>query len=94
MSVYYVVRYALSRVESAGDKEELKSKNAAAAVLRRLGTRKHDEESGSDDDRTRRRKEDLVLNEFERTVALGVIAPEDIPVKFEGVSIPSPISEG
>lgn len=77
----------MSRIESAGDKEEIRSKNAAAAVLRRLDTTKHDEESRSDEGRNRRRKEDLVLNEYERVVALGVIAPEDIPVKFEGVSI-------
>lgn len=77
----------MSRIESAGDKEETRSKNAAAAVLRRLDTTKHDDESRSDEGRNRRRKEDLVLNEYERVVALGVIAPEDIPVKFEGVSI-------
>lgn len=77
----------MSRIESAGDKEEIRAKNAAAAVLRRLDTPKHDEESRSDEGRNQRRKEDLVLNEYERIVALGVIAPEDIPVRFEGLYI-------
>lgn len=30
------------------------------------------------------RKEDLVLNQYESQVALEVVAPEDIPVGFEG----------
>ncbi len=86
VSVYYLVRYALSRIESEGDKEQASRKSAAAAVLRRLDTLKQDdEETRSDDSRSRRpRKEDLKLNQYEQTVALDVVAPEDIAVKFEG----------
>ena len=33
-----------------------------------------------------RRKEDLVLNQYENQIAMEVVAPEDIPVGFEGKS--------
>ena len=32
----------------------------------------------------RPRKEDLELNKYEQTIAMEVVAPEDIPVSFEG----------
>lgn len=85
MSVFYLVRYALSRLE---DKDQVTRKSAAAAVLRRLDA-KHakddDEDDETDDGRDRRsRKENLDLNQYEQMVAMDVVAPEDIPVTFEG----------
>ena len=46
-------------------------------------------EDGEDEERDgrlgrRQRKEDLVLNQYEQMVALDVVAPEDIPTRFEG----------
>ena len=32
----------------------------------------------------RPRKEDLVLNQYEQTIAAEVVAPEDIAIKFDG----------
>lgn len=85
MSVYYLVRYALSRLESEGDKEQATRKSAAAAVLRRLDSKNQNEDTTSDDGRSRRpRKEGLVLNQYEQMIALDVVAPEDIAVTFEG----------
>lgn len=67
------------------DKDQAARKSAAAAVLRRLDTRDEDEDTKTDDGRSRRsRKEDLVLNQYEQMVAMDVVAPEDIPVTFEG----------
>lgn len=86
VSAYYLVRYALSRLESEGDKEQATRKSAAAAILRRLDIKPHhDEEKNTDDGRARRtRKENLVLNQYENTIAMDVVAPEDIAVTFEG----------
>lgn len=85
VSIYYAVKYALSRVESEGEKEQGKMKAAAAAILRRLDSVDNDEEAQSEDRRNRRpRKEDIVLNQWEQAVAMDIVAPEDIPVTFEG----------
>lgn len=85
VSIYYAVKYTLSRVESDGEKEQGKMKAAAAAILRRLDSADNDEGAGTEDERNRRpRKEDLVLNRWEQAVAMDIVAPEDIPVTFEG----------
>ncbi|MCJ1468892.1 hypothetical protein MMC07_007522 [Pseudocyphellaria aurata] len=86
VSVYYLVRYALSRLESEGDKEQATRKSAAAAVLRRLDSKNQDQDAKSENGTTRRsRKEDMVLNQYEQMVALDVVAPEDIAVKFDDI---------
>ena len=65
-------------------------KAAAAAILRRLDSVDNDEEAQSEDRRNRRpRKEDIVLNQWEQAVAMDIVAPEDIPVTFEGGVIES-----
>ncbi len=80
-SVYYVIRYALNRLDFENDKESVARKSAAAAVLRRLDPHETNGENGR---QRRSRKEDLVLNQYEQMVAMDVVAPEDIPVAFEG----------
>lgn len=83
-SLYYVVRYALNRLDPENDKESIARKSAAAAVLRRLDP--HEAEINGEKVRHRRsRKEDLVLNQYEQMIAMDVVAPEDIPVAFEGI---------
>lgn len=82
--MFYLVRYALSRLE-VEDKDQATRKSAAAAVLRRLDLRNDDDDTKSENGGNRRsRKEDLVLNQYEQMVAMDVVAPEDIPVSFEG----------
>ncbi len=84
-SLYYVVRYALNRLDPENDKDSIARKSAAAAVLRRLDP--HEAETNGEQSRHRKpRKEDLVLNQYEQMVAMDVVAPEDIPVAFEGIS--------
>jgi hypothetical protein len=63
----------------------------AAANLRRLDRRANDdsdsEETGSGRDKSksrRTRKEDLELDQYESQIAMEVVAPEDIPVGFDG----------
>ena len=84
-SFYYLVRYALNRLDLENDKEQATRRNAAAAILRRLDPQDQDEKGNDDGRRKRRsRKEDLVLNQYEQMVAMDVVAPEDIPVAFDG----------
>lgn len=60
-------------------------KAAAAAILRRLDSVDNDEGAQTEDGRNRRpRKEDIVLNQWEQAVAMDIVAPDDIPVTFEG----------
>lgn len=85
VSLYYAVKYTLSRIENDGEREQGKNKAAAAAILRRLDPVGNDEEAKPDDGRNRRpRKEDILLNRWEQAVALDIVAPDDIPVTFEG----------
>ena len=83
--MFYLVRYAFTRIEAQGEYESSIKQSAAAAVLRKLDRPVEDDEEKTDDGPSRRsRKEDLVLNQYEQTVAMDVVAPEDIPVTFEG----------
>ena len=89
-SFYYLVRYALNRLDLENDKEQATRRNAAAAILRRLDPQDQDEKGNDDGRRKRRsRKENLVLNQYEQMVAMDVVAPEDIPVAFDGDSLSS-----
>lgn len=84
-SFYYLVRYALNRLDHENDKEGATRRTAAAAILRRLDPQDQDEKSNGDGQRLQRsRKEDLVLNQYEAMIAMDVVAPDDIPVAFEG----------
>lgn len=84
-SVYYVVRYLTNKINfdpDAEHKEQARIK--AAAILRRLdGPRDPDDQA--DHTQTRRRKEDLVLSQYEQTIAMDVVAPDEIPVSFDDV---------
>lgn len=91
--MYYLVRYALSRLD-VDDKEQANRKSAAAAVLRKLDIVGHDEEAETNTKDRRSRKEDLVLNKYEQLVAMDVVAPDDIPVAFEGDIFPESVQVG
>lgn len=96
VSVYYLARHILSGFPSIADPEKEQHEQArlkAAANLRRLDRNKNDSDDASEEDvkgkkNTNRaaRKEDLVLNQYESQIAMEVVAPEDIPVGFEGSS--------
>lgn len=78
------MRYALSQFHAAEEKEQASRKNAAAAVLRKLD-RNHDEDAPDAGGKSRRvRKEDIQLTQYEQMIAMDVVAPEDIPVAFDG----------
>ena len=79
------MRYVLSRLESNEEKEQVNRKSAAAAVLRRLDPRDEDDRQQDAAALARRpRKEDLALNQYEQMIAMDVVAPDDIPVQFDG----------
>ena len=75
------MNHFLSRLDTEG-KEQTSQKLAAAAILRRLDPQERDVESNEKNRRPR--KEDLVLTRYEQMIAMDVVAPEDIPVSFEG----------
>jgi hypothetical protein len=81
IGVYYLIRYALNRLEPQDEKNR---KLAAKQAMQRLDRR--DQARGQGDHRIR--KEDLVLNQYEQIIASEVIAPEDIPVNFNGLYFP------
>ena len=75
------MNHFFSRLDTEG-KEQTNQKLAAAAVLRRLDPKEKEDDANG---RSRRqRKEDLVLSQYEQMIAMDVVAPEDIPVTFEG----------
>ena len=85
VSIFYIIRYALSRLDNHGEKEEqVNRQSAAAAVLRRLDRPPEEDARGTDGWIARTHKEDLVLNQYEQMIAMDVVAPEDIPVAFDG----------
>jgi hypothetical protein len=92
---YFVIRNLLSRLDpEAQQKEEARAKASAAnrklgAILsgKRRSSRSGDNDSDDEHDSRRRpRIQDLNLNTYEQTIAMEVVAPEEIPVSFEGMS--------
>lgn len=88
------MRNILARLDpEAQQKEEAKRK--ASAANRKLGAilsnkAREGYESDSEEEYERRRRgdrpriEDLNLSAYEQTIAMEVVAPEEIPVSFEG----------
>ncbi|KAI9695478.1 MAG: hypothetical protein M1820_008580 [Bogoriella megaspora] len=90
--VYYLARTLLSRLDpEAGAKQEAEQKAKAAA--RRLdGILAKDEREEEDERynsrgrrRSRPRKEDLALTSYEQTIAMEVVAPDEIPISFDDI---------
>lgn len=91
---YFIIRNLLARLDpDAQQKEEAKRKASAAnrklgAILSNKARDAYD--SDSDDEYERRRRgdrpriEDLNLTAYEQTIAMEVVAPEEIPVSFDG----------
>lgn len=96
--MWYIAQSIVSSLPTgAGDPDKEQHEQArikAAANLRRLDRRANDSESDSEDDgpgrnrdgnkKSRTRKEHLELDQYESQIALEVVAPEDIPVGFDG----------
>ena len=88
-SAYFLIRHLLSRIDfdpESQKKEEQRRKSAA--ILRRLDGPDSENDSPAKNagrPRRRQRKEDLVLNQYEQTVAMDVVPPDDISVSFEDI---------
>ncbi|CAF9924854.1 MAG: hypothetical protein GOMPHAMPRED_003738 [Gomphillus americanus] len=93
---YWVVQYGLSKIDmDNGAADAKKRKATAAAVMQRIDQRERRVRAENDDfEETIHesnqallgpRKEDLVLNQYEQTIASEVVAPEDIAVGFEDI---------
>lgn len=90
-SMYYVAKSLISSLPNQDPEKEQheQARIKAVANLRRLDrSRDHDnseDQSGREDSNAKRaRKEDLVLDQYESQIAMEVVAPEDIPVGFDG----------
>lgn len=92
--MWFVAKSIVSSLPLGTDSEKEQHEQArvrAAANLRRLDkSRRQDDdsedESGHATDGSRRpRKEDLSLDQYESQIAMEVVAPEDIPVGFDGM---------
>ncbi|KAK7608420.1 ATPase family AAA domain-containing protein 1 [Phyllosticta paracitricarpa] len=86
--MYFVVTNILARLDpEAASKEEARQKSAAAnRKLRGILARQEeedDEEQGSIQQRLHR--EEMVLTPYEQTIAMEVVAPEEIPVSFDDI---------
>ncbi|CAN9080530.1 unnamed protein product [Alternaria alternata] len=92
---YFVIRNLLTRLDpEAQQKEEARAKASAAtrkldAILtskRRKSYGEYDSEDDDTESRPRRpRIQDLNLSTYEQTIAMEVVAPEEIPVSFEDI---------
>ncbi|KAF2180545.1 AAA-domain-containing protein [Zopfia rhizophila CBS 207.26] len=88
---YFLIRSIISRLDpEAQQKEEARQKASAASrkLDAILANKSRDEDSDDEeyDGRYRRpRKEDLALTLYEQTIAMEVVAPEEIPVSFDDI---------
>lgn len=91
-AAWFLTRNLISTLQgSLADPDKDKREQArlkAKANLQRLQKSRSYEEGNEEDSSNGARRgpriEDLVLNEYENLVALEVVAPEDIPVGFDG----------
>ena len=91
--MYYVAKSLISNLPTQDPEKEQheQARVKAVANLRRLDRSREDDDSeeysGKEDNNSRRmRKEDLILDQYESQIAMEVVAPEDIPVGFDGLS--------
>jgi hypothetical protein len=91
--IFYFTKNVIASLPTAADPEKEQHEQArvrAAANLRRIDRLRgdsdsDDDESEGDGNKPRRlRKEDLELDQYENQIAMELVAPEDIPVGFEG----------
>jgi ATPase family AAA domain-containing protein 1 len=90
--MYYIAKSVVSSLPLGTDPEKEQHEQArvkATANLRRLDRLKDNSDSGDDpgrgtDNSRRPRKEDFNLDQYESQIAMEVVAPEDIPVGFDG----------
>ncbi|KAL1605881.1 mitochondrial dynamin GTPase Msp1 [Nothophoma quercina] len=90
---YFVIRNLLARLDpDAQQKEEARAKSAAAtrkldAILTSKRRKSYGEYDSDEDDSYNRRPRmsELQLNSYEQSIAMEVVAPEEIPVTFEDI---------
>ncbi|KAF1980170.1 AAA-domain-containing protein [Bimuria novae-zelandiae CBS 107.79] len=92
---FFVLRNLLSRLDpDSQQKEEAQRKASAAnrklgAILENKARDGYDSDSENEHERRRRggksRIEELNLNAYEQTIAMEVVAPEEIPVSFDDI---------
>lgn len=77
----------LSNLADPEKEKQEQAKSQARAHLERLNRRQRDYDDPDGDtssSRRGRRVEELPLNEYESLIAMEMVAPEDIPVGFDG----------
>lgn len=87
-STYFLVRYLLAKIDfDPESKKQEDARRKSQAILRRLDGSADGDEEGDDSKRKKSasRKENLVLTPYEQTIAMDVVAPDDIPVSFDDI---------
>lgn len=91
----YVIRQVISSVISDPEREKHEQASVRAKAhlerLQREKDRRRGGEDGVSDENGNPRVEDLTLNQYENTVAMDMVAPQDIHVGFECESIKRPL---
>jgi SpoVK/Ycf46/Vps4 family AAA+-type ATPase len=92
---FYFARSILSRLDpDAGAKAEAQQKALAASTrLKNIfggNERQEDDDDWDDEERTpvsdeRTKPQDLVLSQYEQTIAMEVVSPDEIPVTFDDI---------
>ncbi|KAI5309559.1 hypothetical protein KEM55_002971, partial [Ascosphaera atra] len=86
-STYFLVRYLLAKIDlDPESKKQEEARRKSQAILRKLdGGGEDDENDPKQSKKKRARRENLVLTPYEQTIAMDVVAPDDIPVSFENI---------
>jgi len=86
VSTYYLIRYVMRRLENADptgeNKKEREKKAKSSAILRRL------DNIADAGERHGASRGDIELTSYEQSIAMEVVAPEDIHITFEGLGYP------
>lgn len=87
LSTYFVVRFLLSKIElDPESKKHEEARRKSQAILRRLDSDDSDEDgTGRKRGSRKPKKQHLVLTPYEQTIAMDVVAPDDIPVSFHDI---------
>ncbi|KAI5295026.1 hypothetical protein KEM52_002572 [Ascosphaera acerosa] len=88
-STYFLVRYLLAKIDlDPESKKQEEARRKSQAILRRLdvgGSNEEDDDDGTAAGKAASRRETLVLTPYEQTIAMDVVAPDDIPVSFDDI---------
>jgi len=91
-SMYYVAKALIGQLPTSLDPEKEQIEQARTKAVANLQRIRRTEDGDRDvsggykeDSASGREREELTLNQYESQIAMEVVAPEDIPVGFDGM---------